>query len=91
MKTEDYDKLKQLCDDNGFELLTESPKENDKFYVVKKKHERVKVEFVNDSWDDFGDYIEVGFVFKIPKGIDNINDYGDKLAQQLEQYLNKQL
>lgn len=37
MKTEDYNQLKKLCEDNGFELVTESPKENDKFYVVKKK------------------------------------------------------
>jgi hypothetical protein len=37
MKTEDYDNLKHLCDANGFELVTESPNENDKFFVVKKK------------------------------------------------------
>jgi len=207
MKTEDYDKLKKLCDENGFELLTESPKENDKFYVVKKKDiwegvefveidglgirkiistpyknsevlnfcsindvedgvffakfckpsteqayieqlkriafekfgeikegekfntgygihtilpnhpewhynkhidflyykglivyskgvwasklpERVKVEFVNDSWDDFCDYNEVGFVFKISKSVQTVKNAGQFLSKQLETYLN---
>lgn len=45
MKTEDFERLKKLCDENGFELVTESPDENDKFFVVKKKDEWGGVEF----------------------------------------------
>lgn len=56
MKT-DFEKLKILCDANGFELLTESPKDNDKFYVVKKKDEWEVVEFVEG--------LVVGGVYKI--------------------------
>lgn len=52
MKTEDYNRLKQLCDANGFELLTESPKENDKFFVVKKKDIWEGVEFAEDLRDN---------------------------------------
>ena len=57
MKTEDFEKLKSLCDANGFELVTESPKDNDKFYVVKKK----------DEWEgvEFAEGIVVGGVYKI--------------------------
>ena len=44
MKT-DFEKLKKLCDENGFELITESPYENDKFFVVKKKDIWEGVEF----------------------------------------------
>ena len=46
MKTEDFERLKKLCDENGFELVTESPKDNDKFFVVKKKDKWGGVEFV---------------------------------------------
>ena len=35
-KSEDYNKFKKLCEDHGYELLNESPKDNDKFYVVAK-------------------------------------------------------
>lgn len=45
MKT-DFEKLKELCDANGFELVTESPDENDKFFLVKKKDIWEGVEFV---------------------------------------------
>jgi hypothetical protein len=65
MKTEDYDKLKKLCDENGFELLTESPNENDKFFVVKKK----------DIWDGL-EYVEClgdcGLGTSIIKVTDNV-------------------
>jgi len=37
MKNEDFDRLKKLCDENGFNLLNESDKDNDKFFVVTKK------------------------------------------------------
>jgi len=37
MKNDDFDRLKKLCDENGFNLLNESDKDNDKFFVVTKK------------------------------------------------------
>lgn len=49
MKTEDFERLKKLCYENGFELVTESPKDNDKFFVVKKKDEWEGVEFVEHT------------------------------------------
>ena len=45
MKTEDFERLKAICEKEGFELLNESPSENDKFYVVKKKDPWEGVEF----------------------------------------------
>jgi hypothetical protein len=87
MKTEDFDRLKKLCDDNGFELVTESPKENDKFFVVKKKPEKVEVKLL--KWR-YG--IHPGFQFKIINDeVDyyNCHKIGEYLAQKLEEYLNK--
>lgn len=46
MKSQDFERLKAICEKEGFELVTESPKENDKFYVVKKKDKWEGVEFV---------------------------------------------
>lgn len=46
MKTEDFERLKAICEKEGFELVTESPKDNDKFFVVKKKDPWDGVEFV---------------------------------------------
>lgn len=69
MKTEDFERLKKLCDENGFELVTESPKENDKFFVVKKKDEWDWVEFVRvrDNYKN-SDY-KAGKIYPL-KGID---------------------
>ena len=69
MKTEDFERLKKLCDENGFELVTESPKDNDKFFVVKKKDEWEGVEFVKIC-DDYNrpDY-KAGKIYPL-KGID---------------------
>jgi len=36
MKTEDFDRLKSVCEKEGFELLNESANDNDKFFIVKK-------------------------------------------------------
>ena len=203
MKTEDYNKLKELCEANGFELMNESVNDNDKWFLVKKKDiwdgvefinrkttewpickisridneiiyyynsefsdvhwnkkdllpateqayieqlkkqafekgiksntnidtsmmyggdimhinewqyrkdtdtlyflgkpiyqqgkwatklpERIEVEYTDDSWDDFEDYSEIGFVFKLPKLYDIKRGAGDFLAKQLEEYLN---
>ena len=72
MKTEDFERLKKLCDENGFELITESPDENDKFFVVKKKDKWEGVEFARLELDGycFDDYIE----FKIDR-IDDVYIY----------------
>jgi hypothetical protein len=66
MKTEDYDKLKKLCDENGFELLTESPKENDKFFVVKKKDIWEGVEFA-ECVDNglLSNSLDIGRIYKV--------------------------
>lgn len=61
MKT-DFEKLKKLCDENGFQLITESPDENDKFFVVKKKDEWEGVEFIHAT--------DTGNIYKIVS-----NDY----------------
>lgn len=49
MKTEDFERLKTICEKEGFELVTESPKDNDKFFVVKKKDLWEGVEFVDNG------------------------------------------
>jgi 5S rRNA maturation endonuclease (ribonuclease M5) len=88
MKTEDFERLKKLCDENGFELITESPKENDKFYVVKKT-ESFKATYIDWDYNDFE--MEVRLAFKIPnwdKAKDK-DDIGEYLAEKLEEYLNK--
>ena len=50
--------------------------------------ERIEVEYTDDSWDDFEDYSEIGFVFKLPKLYDIKKGAGNFLAKQLEEYLN---
>lgn len=46
MKAEDFERLKAICEKEGFEVVNESPKENDKYYVVKKRDEWDGVDFV---------------------------------------------
>ena len=77
MKTEDYDQLKKLCDDNGFELVTESPKENDKFFVVKKK----------DIWDGVEFYEFAEKVYKIDNN--ETNKYSEKLWSTIGKWVYK--
>jgi hypothetical protein len=81
MKTDDYEKLKKLCDENGFELVTEPQKENDKFYVVKKKPELVKITWISTSCD------EIRFDYKDVPHL-NLVKLGHELAEVLEKYLN---
>jgi hypothetical protein len=90
MKTDDYEKLKKLCDDNGFELVTESLNENDKLFLVKKKPERVKVECIEFS--SIGYRNEYSFIFVLNQNKKFIGfEVRDYLIQQLEQYLNNEL
>jgi hypothetical protein len=90
MKKEDYNQLKKLCDDNGFELLTQSPFENGKYFVVKKKPEKVKVDFTDYHYpnDFFSDSFSISFRTK-NLGERDYKEIGKFLAQQLEQYLNE--
>ena len=92
MKTDDYEKLKKLCDDNGFELVTESPNENDKFFVVKKKPERVEVTF-SKSYMSVGEFYFEVFLENGKKiyGQENSNKIGIFLTQKLEEFINNEL
>lgn len=50
MKTEDFDRLKAVCEKEGFELLNESASDNAKFFVVKKAKDIWEgVEFASNS------------------------------------------
>lgn len=53
MKMDDFEKIKHICDANGLELVNKSPKENDKYYVVKVKDVWVGVENPVNLFDDF--------------------------------------
>lgn len=51
MTTQDIEKLKALCEKEGFEVITESPYDNDKFFVVRlMKDPWDGVEFVQSNW-----------------------------------------
>ena len=92
MKSEDFERLKAICEKEGFEVVTEIPKENDKYYVVKKR-ERVRVlnpEIIqailyNDPNLAFRFYCEIPEKKHLPKGVK------DFLSSQLEKYLNGEI
>lgn len=64
MKQEDFDRLKAVCEKEGFELLNESANDNDKFFVVKKAKDIWEgVEFVELTRDTNG--FESGSIFKV--------------------------
>lgn len=44
-----YNKLKDFCEENGLKLVTESPDENDKFYVIAKKDKWKGVQYFKCS------------------------------------------
>ena len=81
MKTEDFERLKKLCDENGFELVTESPKDNDKFFVVKKKRP------ITIEWQEC-DYKYITFSYS---GSMNLIPRMKELAEVLEKYLNNEI
>jgi hypothetical protein len=91
MKSQDFDRLKAICEKEGFELVTESPKENDKFYVVKKRvKERVSV--INFGISNIGmkntySFL-VDFASKVTKTEEEISGF---LTKQLEKYLNDEI
>lgn len=80
MKTEDFERLKKLCDENGFELVTESPTDNDKFFVVKKKR-------ISIRWEECdGNYIKFSY-----SGSCNLIPRMNELSALLEKYLNNEI
>ena len=86
MKTEDFERLKKLCDENGFELVTESPDQNDKFFVVKLKPQPIKV--IVSDFSHFGTSVQ--FKMLLSRWSDKKGtDIGDYLAKCLEDYLNQ--
>lgn len=90
MKTEDFERLKKLCDENGFELVTESPKDNDKFFVVKKKRIKVDLMEINYGCKDGQDFFSFTFSI-IGRHNQDLYDAGKFLAEQLEKYLNNEI
>lgn len=49
MKKEDFERLKAVCEEEGFELLNETVEDNEKFFVVKKKKDEwYGMEFVEN-------------------------------------------
>ena len=88
MKTEDFNRLKAVCEKEGFELLNESPEDNDKFFVV-KKIEPFKATYIDWLYKDNG--MEVNLTFKIPNyhKVQDKDDIGEYIAEQLTKYLNE--
>jgi hypothetical protein len=92
MKTDDYNQLKKLCDDNGFELVTQSPFENGKYFVVKKKPEKVKVIF-SQSYMNVGEFRIEWFLRNAQKlyNKENSDKISEYLSLKLDEYLNNEL
>ena len=66
MKTEDFERLKEICEKEGFKVLNESVNDNDKFYVVVKKDPWGGVEFAECiSVDKIGDCVTKSKIYKI--------------------------
>ena len=99
MKQEDLDKLREICEKNGFEVLNESIDDNNKFFVVKKKEVK-KIEVLTIAWDFPKQSIYHNntnmpqFTFQLNKDIDHLNlkemeSLTMFLSTQLENYLNE--
>jgi hypothetical protein len=89
MKTDNYNQLKKLCDDNGFELVTQSPFENGKYFVVKKKPERYNIKL--NGWGLLNSGFMVKFDVNNFEKVKDKDDLFDFLTNQLEGYLNNEL
>lgn len=79
MKQKDFDRLKAVCEKEGFEILNLTHDDNEKYVLVKKQKERVKVIAVDFNKDS----ITFHYTGKPNKLI-------TELASKLEEYLNKE-
>jgi len=79
MKEEDFNRLKEICAKEGFDVLNITHDENEKYVLVKKAKEKVQVNF----WE----FDEDKITFRI-YGVD-LKSKSSELAQLIEDYLNK--
>ena len=87
MKSEDFERLKSLCEKEGFEILNLTHDDNEKYVLVKK--EKKRVQFIDfDCKINTGRLSKVIFEFYMPpnKRLDKVGEF---LALKLEEYLNK--
>ena len=89
MKSEDLERLRAICEKEGFEVLNISMEENDKFYVV-RRIENIEVTDCQYEYDLVMDKMEVSFYLSRKPTIKNSEEMLMYLAKQLEQYLNNQ-
>jgi predicted lipid-binding transport protein (Tim44 family) len=90
MKTKDFDRLKELIEKEGFQLKYRI--EKDKTLVVVDKVERIDVKYIDWYWadrDKDNDNISLIFRFSNWSKVNDRDDLGDYLAEQLEKYLNE--
>jgi hypothetical protein len=89
MKAEDLERLKEICDKEGFEVINKSVNEYDDFFLVKKKPERVTLSECGLDASMGGGNI---FKFKV-KNVDLVKKDSFQiinfLKTQLEQFLNE--
>jgi len=90
MKTEDFDRLMEVCEKEGFEFHVTDRNEDQASIIIQKK-ERVKVEIAYGFYSNKAEYIMVRPTFKV-FGINKIiiEDAEKFLASKLEEYLNKE-
>jgi len=91
MKQTDFDRLKAVCKQEGFELCYEWPTDGDNLFVVQKAKERVEISL--NGFDLQGhkthESFHVEFYVYNSKGFDP-KSKAVFLASKLEEYLNKE-
>jgi len=92
MKNEDFEKLKALCNENGFEI--ELTHENSCVAHIDTK--KVKVTYGSGTWndtdpDDDNYHGSMTFKFYIKNKKFLVNGAGEFLSSQLEKYLNEEI
>jgi hypothetical protein len=97
MKSEDFERLKAVCEKEGFEILNLTHDDNEKYVLVKKakKIEKVRVEFscIKDDYNRplFNFHYSKDNCIKSALGKakdEEIAKVGKFLASKLEEYLN---
>ena len=78
MKQEDFERLKAVCEKEGFELLNVDHKDNEKYYVIAKKK---KVKIDPNNYEQITECLYKA----LEKDKDKFRQF---LASQLEKYLN---